>query len=114
MANMVHDLTALPSTSTVHAPQIDVSQPMCGPVNPRTSRRKCMSNNRGSTSWVCFFPLMLAVIDRFMRSPSSGNHDTPTEVQVIGRSGANREHAISKEVRCQSATQSDEISGNCD
>ena len=33
-ANMVQDLTALPSSMTVQAPQIEVSQPMCGPVRP--------------------------------------------------------------------------------
>ena len=31
-ANIVHDFTACPSSSTVHAPQIEVSQPICVPV----------------------------------------------------------------------------------
>ena len=48
----VHDLTASPSTCTVHAPQLDVSQPTCVPVSPRVSRRKWTSSNRGSTSAV--------------------------------------------------------------
>ena len=39
-ANMVHDFTALPSTSTVHAPQMPVSQPTCVPVRLKVSRRK--------------------------------------------------------------------------
>ena len=38
-ANMVQLLMALPSTCTVQAPHSDVSHPMCGPVNPATSRR---------------------------------------------------------------------------
>ena len=36
---MVQLLTAMPSSMTVQAPQIEVSQPMCGPVSPATSRR---------------------------------------------------------------------------
>ena len=32
-------LTAFPSHSTVQAPHSDVSQPMCGPVSPTTSRK---------------------------------------------------------------------------
>src|SRR5256714_8943013 len=31
-ANIVHDLTGTPSRSTVHAPQLEVSHPMCVPV----------------------------------------------------------------------------------
>src|SRR5438105_9655915 len=49
-ASIVHDLTALPSTMTVHAPQFDVSHPMCVPVRFRSSRMKCTSSKRGSTS----------------------------------------------------------------
>ena len=37
--NIVHDFADSPSTSTVQAPQDDVSQPMFVPVRPRTSRR---------------------------------------------------------------------------
>ena len=33
-ANMVQLLTAMPSSMTVQAPQMEVSQPMCGPVRP--------------------------------------------------------------------------------
>ena len=32
-ASMVHDFTGVPSTSTVHAPQLVVSQPMWVPVS---------------------------------------------------------------------------------
>ena len=33
-ANIVHDFIGVPSTSTVHAPQLVVSQPTCVPVSP--------------------------------------------------------------------------------
>src|SRR5579885_843343 len=36
---MAHDFTALPSSRTVHAPQVEVSHPICGPVKPAISRR---------------------------------------------------------------------------
>ena len=38
-ANIVQDFTDRPSTSTVQAPQWEVSQPICAPVRPRFSRR---------------------------------------------------------------------------
>ena len=37
-ARIVHDLTGLPSISTTHAPQLEVSQPQCVPVSPGVSR----------------------------------------------------------------------------
>ena len=40
----------MPSTSTVQAPQCEVSQPMCGPVWARRSRSVWISSSRGSTS----------------------------------------------------------------
>src|SRR6266550_1854222 len=49
-ANIVHDFTARPSASTVHAPQMPVSHPTCVPVRLHWSRRKCTSSSRGSTS----------------------------------------------------------------
>ena len=49
-ANIVHDFTGTPSSSTVHAPQFEVSHPMCVPVSPSVSRRRCTSSSRGSTS----------------------------------------------------------------
>ena len=36
--NSVHDFTGTPSSSTVHAPQLVVSQPMCVPVSANSSR----------------------------------------------------------------------------
>ena len=56
-ASIVHDFTDSPSTSTVHAPQLDVSQPTLVPVSPHASRRYCTSSVRGSTSWSCAAPL---------------------------------------------------------
>ena len=50
-ASIVHDFTDSPSTSTVHAPHDDVSQPTLVPVSPHASRRYCTSSVRGSTSW---------------------------------------------------------------
>ena len=47
---MVHDFTGTPSTSTVQAPQLVVSQPMWVPVRPSVSRRKWTSSSRVSTS----------------------------------------------------------------
>ena len=38
-AKIVQDFTDLPSISTVQAPQCDVSQPICGPVIDRFSRK---------------------------------------------------------------------------
>jgi hypothetical protein len=49
-ASTVHDFTDSPSSSTVHAPQEDVSQPTFVPVSPSCSRRKYTSSWRGSTS----------------------------------------------------------------
>ena len=49
-ASIVHDLALSPSTMTVHAPQLLVSQPMCVPVSPKSSRRRWTSRRRGSTS----------------------------------------------------------------
>src|SRR4051794_3271982 len=49
-ASIVHDLALSPSTWTVHAPQLLVSQPTCVPVSPRLSRSRWTSRRRGSTS----------------------------------------------------------------
>ena len=45
-ASIVHDFTDSPSTSTVHAPQLDVSHPTLVPVSPHASRRYCTSSVR--------------------------------------------------------------------
>src|SRR3954453_14236796 len=56
-ASVVHDFTGSPPTSTVHTPQLEVSQPQCVPVRPSVSRRKWTSSRRGSTSAVRASPL---------------------------------------------------------
>src|SRR5271166_637596 len=60
-AKTVQDLTDLPSRSTVQAPQWVVSQPICGPVRLRSSRRKWIKRVRGSTRPSTALPL--TVID---------------------------------------------------
>jgi hypothetical protein len=49
-ASTVQDLTGVSSSHTTQAPQLDVSQPQCEPVSPRSSRRKWISSSRGSTT----------------------------------------------------------------
>ena len=49
-ASMVHDFALRPSTWTVHAPQLLVSQPTCVPVSPNSSRSRWTRRRRGSTS----------------------------------------------------------------
>src|SRR4029453_13251275 len=49
-AKTVQDFTDLPSRSTVQAPQWLVSQPICGPVRLRCSRRKWIKRGGGSIS----------------------------------------------------------------
>src|SRR6202034_199642 len=56
-ASTVQDLTDLPSSSTVHAPQDVVSQPTFVAVRFATSRRKCTSSVRSSTSAEISVPL---------------------------------------------------------
>ena len=58
-ASVVHDLIGLPSISTTHAPQLDVSHPQCVPVKPGVSRMKCTSSVRGSTSRETSCPLIV-------------------------------------------------------
>src|SRR3954454_5585303 len=60
-ASVVHDFTGSPSTSTVHTPQFEVSQPQWVPVRPSVSRRKWTSSSRGSTSAVRGSPLTVMV-----------------------------------------------------
>src|SRR5271163_2771439 len=61
IAKTVQDFTDLPSRSTVQAPQWVVSQPICGPVRLRSSRRKWIRRVRGSTRPSTVLPL--TVID---------------------------------------------------
>ena len=59
----VQDFTAWPSRCTVHAPQLDVSQPTCVPVRPRSSRMAWTSSLRGSTSIVRVSPLTVRLTE---------------------------------------------------
>src|SRR5712692_2847841 len=56
-ANIKHERTLCPSTSTVQAPQAPCSQPRFVPVNPKSSRKTSASKRRGSTTrrWVSPF-----------------------------------------------------------
>src|SRR5690242_20301417 len=61
-ASIVQDLALRPSTWTVHAPQLLVSQPTCVPVSPKTSRRRWTRSSRGSTSASRASPLTVTVM----------------------------------------------------
>src|SRR5712691_137619 len=53
-ANIRHERTLCPSTSTVQEPQAPCSQPRLVPVNPKSSRNTSANKRRGSTTrrWV--------------------------------------------------------------
>src|SRR6266540_2018716 len=57
-----------PSSSTVQAPQPEVSQPTWVPVSPSSSRRKCTSSSLGSTSALRSAPLTVTVIRMRLRT----------------------------------------------
>ena len=80
-ASTVHDLTASPSSHTVHAPQFEVSQPTCVPVRFSCSRRKWTSSVRGSTSAVRGPPFTVMVTALFIE-PSSDVGDAHLHRQV--------------------------------
>src|SRR5256884_4949360 len=61
-ASTVHDFTGLPSRTTVHAPQCEVSQPTCVPVILNTSRMRWTRRRRDSTSASRTAPLMVTLI----------------------------------------------------
>ena len=61
-ASIVHDLADTPSTTTVHAPQLLVSQPMWVPVSPKFSRRRWTRRSRGSTSASRASPLTVTLM----------------------------------------------------
>src|SRR5712692_6890649 len=61
------DLTGSPSSSTVQAPQLVVSQPTCVPVRARLTLKKSTRRTRGSTSPLFSAPLTRMVT--FMTSP---------------------------------------------
>src|SRR5579875_2228655 len=59
-AKTVHDLTALPLSTTVQAPQLDVSQPTWVPVSPSTSLIKCTRSILGSASPTLLSPFTVS------------------------------------------------------
>src|SRR5690606_29709709 len=59
-SSMLHDLTALPFSSTVHAPHWAVSQPTWVPVSLRCSRSAWTSSVWGAASTVTALPLTLS------------------------------------------------------
>jgi translation elongation factor EF-Tu-like GTPase len=59
---MVHDLADFPSINTVQAPQLEVSQPMCVPVEDNFSLIRCTSKVLGSTSAAISVPFNLIFI----------------------------------------------------
>ena len=67
-ASIVQDLIALPSTSTVQAPQLVVSQPRWVPVSPTPRRIRSASSSRGSISATFFAPL---IVNRIRRTGTS-------------------------------------------
>src|SRR5690242_12898784 len=93
-ANSVHDFTARPSSSTVQAPQCVVSHPMWVPVSRSTSRIRCTSSSRGSTSAACFSPLIVRLTCmalppcRALDRPAQGAHGQHAHqvLLVLGRS----------------------------
>src|ERR1700760_4623902 len=61
-ANVVQDLTALPSRWTTQAPHCEVSQPTWVPVSRRFSRRNWTSRVRGSTLALTGLPFTIREI----------------------------------------------------
>ena len=71
-ARIVQDFTGVSSSHRTHAPQLEVSQPQCDPVRPRSSRMKWMSSLRASTSRSYSVPLIVTVIGLPYETPASG------------------------------------------
>src|SRR5262245_45630944 len=78
-ARTEHDLTGVPSSSTVQAPQPDVSQPTWVPVRPSVERRKWTSRSRGSTSAERSSPFTVTVS---VREPTASGAATVVSVIV--------------------------------
>src|SRR5574341_1991397 len=74
----------VPSTSTVQAPQPEVSQPMWVPVSPSSSRRKWTSSRRGSTSALRSVPLTFTVIRMRLRTSLVGGHGRGVPETALG------------------------------
>src|SRR3954451_14180305 len=82
-ANSEHELTALPSSSTVHAPQISISHERFVPVRFIRSRRKSIRSSRAETSAPHSWPFkrnlsetVFSSIDGILlRGPGQGTRD---------------------------------------
>src|SRR5579859_3936923 len=61
-ASVRHASTRLPSTHTVHAPQVPWSQPFFDPVSPRCSRKASSRLTRGSMRSECAWPFMTRTV----------------------------------------------------
>src|SRR6266508_4840260 len=74
-ANIVHAFTGLPSSRTVHTPQLVVSHPIWVPVRPARVRMRSTSRTLGSTSSSWLVPLMLTEISmcRVLLCPGLGD-----------------------------------------
>ena len=84
-ASMVQLLIALPSKSTVQAPQLEVSQPVCVPVSLKPWRSRWASSSRGSTSAVRFSPLTVMVTRRIGTSAAAGSRISSNKLVMSGR-----------------------------
>src|SRR6185436_1619497 len=87
-ANVVHALTGLPSTSTVHAPQTCVSQLTLVPFKPCLSRRNSAKVSRFGTGSSTLRPLTLVTIsvsyiDRLLHLRDGSADEHPCEVTLV-------------------------------
>src|SRR6266536_4318666 len=73
-----------PSSSTVQAPQPEVSQPMWVPVRCSSSRRRWTSSSLGSTSALWSVPLTLTVIRMRLRTSVVGGHGRGVPQAALG------------------------------
>src|SRR5687768_7146014 len=81
---MVQLLTGVPSKSTVQAPQLVVSQPVCVPVSLKPWRSRWASSSRGSTSAARGSPLMVTLTRRVGTS-AAGAGRTSSNRLMSGR-----------------------------
>src|SRR5262249_27713023 len=79
-------LTAAPSKSTVHAPQLVVSHPVWVPVSRSPCRRKWASRRRGSTSAVRRSPLTVMVTRRTGTASARSPRTSSNSLVISGRS----------------------------
>src|SRR4051812_45361255 len=93
-ASTVHDLTGVPSSCTVHAPQCEVSQPTCVPVMRKVSRMRWTSSSRDSTSASRAAPFMVTLILWFAMSAPSSVSTGPFERRLQRPHGHHARHVL--------------------